>query len=111
MEAVGLICTPEDLRQAINDRREELGISLLALDHVSGCQSGYSAKLLARRAPIKGLGELSLPTLLGALGLHLVLVSDDAAIPRVTLNVMEERLAEQRRRARANSSEPVSEAA
>ena len=59
------------IRDAAKQRRRELGIPLLELDDISGVQSGYAAKL---EAGIKNLGYISLPCILGALGLELLVV-------------------------------------
>jgi hypothetical protein len=77
-----LIRDINDLVAAIRARRDELNVSHELLDHLAGLQSGYTSKLLAPE-PMKGLGPMSLPALLGALGVALVLVEDSAAIERV----------------------------
>lgn len=68
-----LITTLDDLIEALRRRRDELDISHETIDAVSGLQSGYTSKVLAR---MKGLGPVSLPALLGALACGLVLVED-----------------------------------
>ena len=52
------------------------------LDDLSGVQSGYTSKLLSPQ-PLKRLGAMSLPALLGALGVALVMVEDSAQVERV----------------------------
>jgi hypothetical protein len=59
-----------EIRSVLNQRRKELGLSLLALDYASGVQEGYSAKIMAG---IKGLGKISLPCLFQALKLEMVI--------------------------------------
>jgi hypothetical protein len=71
-----------DLVAALRARRDELAISHETLDYIAGLQSGYVSKLLAPD-PMKGLGPMSLPALLGALGVALVLVDDPEQIERV----------------------------
>jgi hypothetical protein len=68
-----LITTLDDLIEALRQRRDELDISHETIDAVSGLQSGYTSKVMAR---MKGLGAVSLPALLGALAVGLVLVED-----------------------------------
>lgn len=65
-----LITDYPGLRAAIDQRRKELGLSMLALDELAGLQSGYSAKILCG---IKNLGPISLECMLGALGMAIVL--------------------------------------
>jgi hypothetical protein len=72
----------DSLVEAIRARVAELGITLGTLDHISGVQSGYSAKVLAPTR-IKNLGGMSFGALLGALALQLVAVEDSAALGRV----------------------------
>jgi hypothetical protein len=77
-----LIRTIDELVAAIRARRDELDLSHETLDHIAGLQPGYVSKLLAPE-PMKGLGPISLPALLGALGVALVLVEDTAQVERV----------------------------
>ena len=70
-EAIGTTTTLEGLRDLLVARRRELGMPQLLVDDISGLPSGYVAKL---EAQMKGLGKLSLPCLLGALGLELAVV-------------------------------------
>ena len=64
------ITTTAELRRAIDRRRRALRLTMLALDDAGGLQSGYAAKLLGP-SRIKSFGEMSLPAVLGALGLSL----------------------------------------
>jgi hypothetical protein len=77
-----LIRSIDDLVDAIRARRDELNVSHELLDDLAGYQSGYTSKLLAPE-PMKGLGPMSLPALLGALGAALVLVEDSAQAERM----------------------------
>ncbi len=61
----------DELRQALDARRRLMGLTLLQLDERSGVQSGYSAKLIAG---MRHLGTMSLPSILGALELDLMLI-------------------------------------
>jgi len=77
-----LIRTVDDLIEALRVARLERDISQETLSEIAGLPARYANKIEART---KRLGEISLPSLLGALGkaLVLVLVDDTAAIERV----------------------------
>ncbi|MEJ0093895.1 MAG: hypothetical protein WDN46_20900 [Methylocella sp.] len=60
----GIVC-------AIRDRRKELGLVSLEIEEIAGLQQGYLAKI---EAGMKGLGPLSLDSLLPALGLKFQVV-------------------------------------
>ena len=77
-----LIRSIDDLVAAVRARRDELNLSHKLLDDLAGLQSGYTSKLLAPNR-VKNLGALSLPALLGALGVALVLVEDSAQAERM----------------------------
>jgi hypothetical protein len=71
-----------ELLQVLRDRRDELNISHSLIDALGGLPDGYAGKLLAPE-PVRGLGPMSLGTLLGALGLGIVevtIVEDPAQI-------------------------------
>jgi hypothetical protein len=72
----------DELVQALRTRRDELNISHETIDAIAGLQSGYTSKLLAPK-PIKNLGPMSFGSLLGALGLAVVVVPDPQAEARV----------------------------
>jgi hypothetical protein len=72
-----------ELVVALRNRAEQLNISNLVLDDVSGLQSGYTSKCLTLGLKRKTLGRLSLGVLLQALGLQLVVVEDPEALARV----------------------------
>lgn len=78
MTTAKLITTMDELLAALRHRRDELDVTHAVLDDISGLQSGYVSKLLAPR-PIKHLGPVSMPALLGALAVGLVLVEDPSA--------------------------------
>src|SRR4051812_1815741 len=71
-----------ELVQALRTRRDELNISHETIDAIAGLQSGYTSKLLAPK-PIKNLGPMSFGSLLGALGLAVVVVPDPQAEAKV----------------------------
>jgi hypothetical protein len=74
--------TLEDLRLALRDRAEALNISRETLDAAAGLAAGHASKILAPR-PLKRIGGTTLPLLLGALGLQLVLIEDRKALGRI----------------------------
>jgi hypothetical protein len=71
-----------ELLDAIRARRDALNISHETIDGIAGLQSGYTSKLLAP-VPIKNLGPMSMGPLLGALGVALVLIEDEALVAKV----------------------------
>jgi hypothetical protein len=73
---LGEVLSYADLHGLLRGRAEELGLSRETLDEISGLQPGYSSKLLSAR-PIKKLGFASMPALLPALGVKLVLMVDE----------------------------------
>jgi hypothetical protein len=68
----------DDLIVAIRARMDELEMTFDILDHRSGVQAGYSAKILGP-TPSKCFGPVSLGCILGALGMKMVLLEDAAA--------------------------------
>jgi hypothetical protein len=77
VEPYTIVRTTSDLRRAIDERRRQLGLTMLELDDAAGTQSGYAAKLLGP-GRMKNFGHMSLAALLGALGLKLVVALEDA---------------------------------
>ena len=69
------------LHQALRDRCDQLSVSRETLDHLTGLQSGYCSKLLAKTR-IKNIGPQSLGPLLTVLGLRLLVAEDPAAMAR-----------------------------
>jgi hypothetical protein len=63
-------------------RADQLNVSRVTIDHVSGLTPGYAAKLLAL-PPIKTVGRASFGPILGALGLAIQLVEDLDAMRRI----------------------------
>jgi hypothetical protein len=73
--------TYEDLVQALRIRRQSLNLSQADVDAIAGFHDGYTAKLeIGLKLSAKGsqygrgLGDMSLPTILDALGVRLMLV-------------------------------------
>lgn len=75
---IGGIRDFETLRAALAQRKRDLRMSNLELDHVAKLQSGYTGKIMCGT---KRPGDMSLPALLGALGAELVLVPSRAGEP------------------------------
>jgi hypothetical protein len=71
-----------ELIEALRNRARELQLTHETIDNVAGLQSGYTSKLLAPK-PIKNLGPMSFESILGALGVAVVVVTDQAAVERV----------------------------
>lgn len=73
----------EQLIAAMRERRIELGISQIAVDHLAGWADGlwakYEAVLTNPSAPnVRRMGGESLPLALRALGMHLAVFTEDA---------------------------------
>jgi hypothetical protein len=75
-EVYRVVTDLEGIREGFIDRAEDLNVTRLALDEAGGFTGGHSAKLLCT-PPIKNLGDISLPKMLKATGMALVLVIDD----------------------------------
>jgi hypothetical protein len=72
----------DDLLAVLRARMHELNITFDCLDHISGLQSNYSAKLLGAR-PVKTLGPVSLGAVLGSLALRITVSVDHEAEARL----------------------------
>ena len=72
----------EELHAVMRARADELAVTRETIDAVAGLQPGYAGKVLAPK-PIKRLGPVTLPLMLGALGLALVVVEDESALVKV----------------------------
>jgi transcriptional regulator with XRE-family HTH domain len=68
----------DELRLALNMRRQQLGMSMEVLSENAGLQPGYAGKIFGGRR-MKNLGPLSLTLLLDALGCELALMPIDRA--------------------------------
>jgi hypothetical protein len=71
-----------ELIAALNRRRAELCLTLSELDELSGLADRHCSKLLSA-TPTKFIGTVSLPCLLAALGLKIIIVDDPAALERI----------------------------
>lgn len=72
-----------ELVAALRARRDELQLTHETIDAVAGLQNGYASKLLAPN-PIKNLGWMSLGSVLGALGIAIVVVEDPEQVSRIS---------------------------
>ena len=90
MRELGTARSYDDLHSILRARVEELNVSRLTLDAVSGTASGYCSKILAP-SQVKRLGAISLPSILGALGLCLVVCEDPEALERVKSRLVQRR--------------------
>jgi hypothetical protein len=72
MEVTALrVNTYDGLLRELDRRRRELGMRMADVDAKSGVQDGYAAKLFVG---IRRFGEMSLPSVLGALDVDLVVL-------------------------------------
>jgi hypothetical protein len=79
---LGQVRSYEDLVAVLRARCDEFEISFAVLDEVSGLSDGHSSKLLAPGSSLV-MGRAALTALLGALGIALIAVEDEAALARV----------------------------
>lgn len=82
---VGSATTPVEIAKLLQRRRYELGISGEALGNIAGLADRHLSKI---ECGTKGLGSMSLPTLLSALGCKIILVADDKKIPNQVRNCL-----------------------
>jgi hypothetical protein len=75
-EIYRVVTDMDALHEGFRDRVEDLQVTQLSLDQAGGLQNGYAGKLLCN-PPIKSFGKESLPRMLKATGMALVLVIDD----------------------------------
>lgn len=70
------------LLSALRARRERLQLSIETLDELAGLTPRHSQKILGI-TPQRGLSRMTLPLLLGAMGLKLAIVEEEEAIKRL----------------------------
>ena len=75
---LGVVTEYAHLRQLIAERRRELGLRQLEVDDLAGVQSGYTGKI---ECGLRSMGDMSMGALLGALGLHLVVMRGTSTHP------------------------------
>jgi hypothetical protein len=63
----------KEVVQVLDARRRQLGMRMEDVDHTSGLQGGYAAKLICG---LRSLGPISLPLMLETLGLELLISLD-----------------------------------
>lgn len=77
---IGSATTPLEIAKLLQRRRYELGISGETLSNIAGLADRHLSKI---ECGSKGLGTMSLPTLLSALGCQLILVANNEMLPRI----------------------------
>jgi hypothetical protein len=83
---IAIVKSYGELVTALRARSDELQVTRETLDHITGLQNGYAAKLLAP-VPIRMLGRISLGPMLAALGMSIVLVEDLSALRKIQLQM------------------------
>jgi hypothetical protein len=81
-----LIATYDDVIDTFRARADELALSRLEIDHLSGLAPAHSSHLLAKKFT-QVFGPLSLPLMLDTLGLRLLVVED----PELTARTLKRR--------------------
>jgi hypothetical protein len=72
MPALAIRCeTPGQIREVFAARRRQLGLNQLELDDLAGTQSGYAGKC---EVGIRNYGNMSLSSIMGALGFEMILM-------------------------------------
>jgi hypothetical protein len=87
---LGEVWSYEDLHRIMRARASELNLSRESIDAIAGLQDGYAAKLLSPR-PIKKLGPLSIPLVLPALGLKLIVIVDEQQTRKIQARISQPR--------------------
>jgi hypothetical protein len=88
---IAVIQSYDDLHRALRERAAELQTTRLALDHLSGLQTGYVSKLLAP-SPIRRLGPESMGPLMVVLGVRMIMVEDVEAMARIVPRLEQRKL-------------------
>jgi len=83
VQCLAITDTYEQLVAALVARRHALGLSQLAVDDIAGLPSGYTGKIEAsitnpKANNARSIGKVSLPLILGALGVKLAVVATNA---------------------------------
>ena len=84
---IGFATTPLEIARLLQKRRYELGITGDVLSNIAGLADRHLSKI---ECGSKGLGSMSLPTLLSALGCRLILVADDEKLPKIVKRYVSE---------------------
>lgn len=94
-ELYRIVTDMDALHEAFRDRIDDLNATRTSVDDAGGFTPGYSAKILCH-PPMKAIGRDSLPKILKATGMALVLVIDDKQF-----SVVKDKLIKRRRPIRA----------
>jgi hypothetical protein len=81
LQQIATVRSYHDLRRAVADHCDRIGMSRMELDAEAGLTDGHSAKLLSARAR-KKLGIVTLGRVMAAAGLVLIVAIDPDAPPR-----------------------------
>lgn len=73
---IGVAENPQEIADALNTRRKELGLTMNELNNALGFAGNYTNKLFAHGYP-KNLGKESMPAMLAAMGCRLAVVCDE----------------------------------
>jgi hypothetical protein len=98
---IALVRNYDGLVEALRKRADELQVSRLQIDAMSGLPDGYAAKILAP-VQVRALGRISLGPMLQAMGLALLVVEDVE-----TLDRLNRRLVKLQKRRHADDSMPT----
>ena len=71
-----------ELIDALNRRKADLGLSCLLMDELGGLPHGYTAKVLGP-GRVKGLGAISTDAINGVLGVKFAVIEDLEAVKRM----------------------------
>lgn len=78
----GVVRSYDDLIEVLRKVVTERGITMATIDEIAGLQSGYASKVLAP-VPIKHLGPMSFDSIIGALGVDLVVIDNPEKMARM----------------------------
>jgi hypothetical protein len=81
-QELGVVGSYADLHRLLRSRADDLNLSRLEIDRLANLAPGHAAKLLSPR-PLRRLGNETMPFLLSALGVRLVLQVDPDALERI----------------------------
>jgi hypothetical protein len=82
LRPLAIVANYSELHSAFRSYVQEIDVSRLTIDAVSGMQEGYCAKLLAPD-PMRHFGKKSLGEFMGAVALKLVVVQDVGAFEQL----------------------------
>jgi hypothetical protein len=82
MQQLMIVDSYESLVLTLRQRADEVNVSRLAIDDLSGMAAGYAGKILSLTGA-KKIGPMSLFLVLPALGLRLAVVEDEDALAQI----------------------------